>query len=126
MRSAMSRTAGRPHHLRRVATAWLLLVGLAAVLGAVEAQAARDHACCPEPPAEAQAPVTPCPSLLPLACCEATALPASPSAPERPGAAAGPVLAADVLLGPGPAPAPADTEARPRVSPLRLSVVLRL
>ena len=118
----------RSRYLRSVATAWLLAVGLTGVLGAVQAQAAaRDHACCPAPPVEAQAPDAPCPSLLPLACCDATVLPASaPAAPERDHALATPAPEVTALSAPGPAPAPPALETRPRVSPLRLSVVLRL
>lgn len=123
----MDRPQPPARSVRRVATTWLLLLGLSTVLGAVGAQAARGHGCCPQPPVEAQAPEPPCPSLLPLACCEASALPAStPPAPERTDGATGPGLAADVFVAPGRAPAPDACAAHPRVSPLRHSVVLRL
>jgi hypothetical protein len=125
----MSPAQRRARHLRRIATAWLLVVGAAGVLGAAAAQAAaRQHACCPKPPVSAEAPATPCPSLLPLACCEATVLPASaPSAPERSDGLVTDFAPALPAGAPGAAAAaPGDSWAAPRVSPLRLSVVLRL
>jgi len=125
----MRRPARRALRLRRLAVAWLLAVGLAGALGSLQAQAARaEHACCRNGPARADAPPPPCQALLPLACCEATVLPATaPAGPERAGLGpalplAPPALAAAAGL---PAPAPGDGPAL-RVSPRRLSVVLLL
>jgi hypothetical protein len=112
---------------RRIAVAWLLAVGLTGVLGAAQAQAAtREHACCRTAPVQAELPPAPCPSLLPLACCDATVLPAPPHHASDVGDASviGPALALE--------PARSVTVFRlaetgsPRASPLQLSVVLRL
>lgn len=124
----MSRAHPRAQRLRRIAVAWLLSVGLAGVLGAAAAQAAaREHACCRNAPARAATPPAPCSSLLPLACCHGTALPAATHAASDLG---GPMLATGSVA-PAPDPGPAlavrvEAGPVPRASPLALSVVLRL
>lgn len=123
----MSRPDRRDLRLRRIAVAWLLAVGLTGVLGVAAAEAAaREHACCATAPARAEAPPEPCPSLLPLACCDATTLPATAHHASDLGDA-GPALALSEAPVARPALASwAAPDPSPRVSPLRLSVVLRL
>jgi len=107
---------------------WLLVVGLTGVLGVAQAQAAaREHACCRTAPVRAELPPAPCSSLLPLACCEANVLPAAAHHASELGdpALAGPALALEPALPPALF-LRAEAAARPRVSPLQLSVVLRL
>jgi hypothetical protein len=128
MRRPARRTL-RLRPMRRLVVAWLLAVGVAGVLGAVQAQAAaREHACCRNAPVRADAPPAPCQSLLPLACCDATVLPATaPHAPDRPDLGAALPLASPARLGAAGAFAtPSDVGLAHRVSPLRLSVVLLL
>ncbi|MEB2346496.1 MAG: hypothetical protein OZ948_17360 [Deltaproteobacteria bacterium] len=124
----MTRADPRGQRLRRIAVAWLLAVGLASLLGGVAAAqaAARDHACCGAAQDRAEAPPPSCPSLLPLACCDATTVPATSHHASDLGALLpGPALAS----GPGPGsarpPCP-GCDPKPRVSPLELSVVLHL
>jgi hypothetical protein len=124
----MPRSGQRTQHVRLVAVAWLLVVGLTGILAVARAQAAaREHACCRTAPVRAEAPPAPCPSLLPLACCDASVLPATAHHAFDLGdpALAGATLAPE----PSRACAPwrhANAAASPRASPLQLSVVLRL
>jgi len=111
---------------RRITLAWLLAACLTGVLGAAQAQAAaREHACCRTAPVRAELPPTPCHSLLPLACCDATVLPATVHHASDLGdpALAGAALA---LACPALPDRRARAAASPRASPLQLSVVLRL
>jgi len=129
MRRQTATASRRLRPLRRIAVVWLVVVGITGVLGVVQAAAAaRAHACCPPASAEAQAPATPCPSLLPLACCDATVLPAAaPDMPERGGLALAIPSAAPALApAAGASGGHPDAGSSPRVSPLSLSVVLRL
>jgi len=117
----------RAQRLRRVAVVWLLAAGVTLALGAARAWAAANDPACHRPaPAAADATPAPCPSLVPLACCDATALPgAATPGPER-----GALLAIPLELAAAPAPLAVRRgplcAAAPPVSPLRLSVVLRL
>jgi hypothetical protein len=122
------RTADRrAQRLRRIAVAWLLVAGVTLALAAAQAWAAATHPGCHRPaPVAADSTPAPCPSLLPLACCDATTLPgASTPGPERSGMLAIPLelAAAPTPLAVGPG---SPCAAVPPVSPLRFSVVLRL
>lgn len=124
----MTRADRRGQRLHRIAVAWLLAVGLASVLGGVAAARApvRDHACCGAAHDAAEAPPASCPSLLPLACCDATTVPAaSHHASDLGVLVPGPVLAAVSDAG-SARPSCVASDPSPRVSPLALSVVLHL
>jgi hypothetical protein len=117
----------RARRQRRIAIVWLLAVGLTGVLAAAQAQAAaREHACCRSAPVRAELPPAPCPSLLPLACCDATVLPAlAHHASDLGDPSLLPVHAPEPPT-PDAALRPTKDAAAPRASPFALSVVLRL
>jgi hypothetical protein len=123
----MLRADRRNPRLRRIAVAWLLAVGLNGVFGVAAAQAAANaHGCCPPPPAQAEAPPVPCPSLLPLACCDATTLPAPAHHAADLGGAVGAPSLLDLLASAPALALRAAPDPSPRASPLQLSVVLRV
>jgi hypothetical protein len=114
-------------HLR-LASVLLVAFGASCTLAfALPRTAAADHSCCDRSPAGLSGAASPCQGLLPLDCCDGTALPSAASEPPRHDGVSlvppGTALASPPGLAPAPIPARSPAPPRP---PLLRTVVLQL